>query len=90
MQKKQINRIEGREIYMYFNDQSNLEFIRSISNAISLYYLKDENDFDNGINSVSGDSLHINFKDSDLKDIKAFGGVKGTYYPVGYKGAIKK
>jgi lipopolysaccharide export system protein LptA len=86
---KQINRIEGREIYMYFDDQSELERIRSISNAISLYYLQDNNQNENGINSVSGDSLHINFKDNALFDIKAYGGVKGTYYPVGYKGAIK-
>ena len=72
-------------IYVYDGD---LHEMQSIRNAISIYYLKDQGK-DNGINSVSSDSLFIYFADNKPKNIIAKGGVEGTFYPPDYKGIIK-
>jgi lipopolysaccharide export system protein LptA len=84
---QKLNRIIGRHIYIYLSDQK-IHKIRSLNNAISIYYFREEN-LDKGVNSVSSDSLIIDFADGKVKQTQIFGGVEGTFYPPKFKGIIK-
>ncbi len=73
------NQLTGRELIMYFHDDK-LEHIDAQKNAISLYYLFD-NDQPNGVNKSSGDRIFIDFIDGNVDRIKIVGGVQGNYFP---------
>lgn len=73
------NQLTGRELTMYFR-ANKLEQIDAQKNAISLYYLFD-NDKPNGVNKSSGDRIFIDFIDGAVDRIKIVGGVQGQYFP---------
>jgi len=81
------NRLEGQEIILYISDGKLYE-IRAISNAQSIYYLK-EDDEERGINVVSADTIKVFFVNNELDSIMVIGGSQGIYYPENYKGIIE-
>ena len=83
---KKENRLEGREIIMYISQQKMRE-LRAISNARSLYYLK-ENEQERGVNTASADTIKAFFSENELDSIVVIGGSQGTFYPSNYQGDI--
>jgi len=83
---KKENRLEGREIVMYISNQKMRE-LRAISNARSLYYLK-ENEEERGVNTASADTIKAFFTENELDSIVVIGGSQGTFFPRDYQGTI--
>lgn len=83
---KKENRLEGREIVMYISHQKMRE-LRAISNARSLYYLKEKEE-ERGVNTASADTIKAFFTDNELDSIVVIGGSQGTFYPRDYQGPI--
>lgn len=84
---QKLNRILGKNIYIYLKN-SKINRIRSIQNAISIYYFR-EDDLDKGVNSVSSDSLIVDFVNGQVEQTQIFGGVEGVFYPPEFRGIIK-
>ncbi|MGH2568619.1 MAG: OstA-like protein [Bacteroidota bacterium] len=74
-----FDQLIGRELTLHFADQK-LERIKAERNAISLYYLFEE-DRPNGANKASGDRIRIDFLDGKVDNITIVGGVEGQYFP---------
>ncbi len=83
---KKENRLSGHEIIMFISDRK-LEKIYAISNARSLYYLKEKEE-DRGINVASADTIKAFLKDNELDSIAVIGGAEGVFYPHDYQGII--
>lgn len=62
--------------------------IRSVGNASSIYYLKNEEE-KQGVNFATADTIDIFFKEGKVDSIHIQGGVQGIYYPQNYKGEKK-
>ncbi len=71
---------------MFISDRK-LEKIYAISNARSLYYLKEKEE-DRGINVASADTIKAFLKDNELDSIAVIGGAQGVFYPHDYQGII--
>lgn len=77
--RARFDQLVGRELTMFFGEQK-VERIEAERNAISLYYLFDDNR-PNGANKASGDRIRIDFDDGKVNNITIVGGVEGQYYP---------
>ncbi len=81
-----VDRLTGREIIGFIkNDQLNQ--LWAVSNARSLYYIKDEGEIQ-GLNTASADTIKVFFKENEVDYITVIGGAQGVYYPSSYKGNI--
>jgi hypothetical protein len=80
------NRLEGREIIMFIANQE-LKELWAISNAKSLYNLKEDNEY-RGVNAASADTIKAYFAKNELDSIRVIGGSQGVYYPEDYKGPV--
>jgi len=76
---KRFNQMNGSFIKMDF-DSSKLKSVFVKGNALSIYYLYDENE-PNGLNKASGDSTLIFLSDNKVEEIKLYGSPEGEYYP---------
>lgn len=76
---KRFNQLSGAFIKMIF-DSSNLKSVFVKGNALSIYYLYDEDD-PNGLNKASGDSTLIFLSDNKVDEIKLYGSPEGEFYP---------
>jgi hypothetical protein len=75
------NQIKGKIINGYFKDGF-IDWVESVGNSESIYYIKDENEAYIGMNRSEADDITIFFYDSVVKKIKFNTAVKGTTYPV--------
>jgi lipopolysaccharide export system protein LptA len=76
---KRFNQLSGSFIRMDF-DNSELKTVFVKGNALSIYYLYDENE-PNGLNKASGDSTLIFLSNDKVDEIKLYGSPEGEYYP---------
>jgi lipopolysaccharide export system protein LptA len=81
---KKMNKFEGKKLYLEMENRRP-KMIRSIGNAVSVFYFED----DQGINSISADSIYIYFNEGEVENVQEFGGVQGAFYPAKYKGKVK-
>jgi lipopolysaccharide export system protein LptA len=81
------NRLEGKEIVMFISKKK-LNEIRAISNAKSLYYLKEE-DSNIGRNVASADTIKAYFQNNELDSIVVIGGSQGIFYPKDFDGTVE-
>ncbi len=81
-----IDRLSGREIIGFIVDDQ-LDQLWAVSNARSLYYIKDDGQIQ-GLNTASADTIKVFFKKNEVDYISVIGGSQGVYYPSNYKGNI--
>lgn len=74
-----FHQLTGREMTLFFADRK-LERVFVERNAVSLYYLYDE-EKPNGVNRSSGDRITLTFSEKSTEKIAIAGGVQGTYTP---------
>jgi lipopolysaccharide export system protein LptA len=73
------NQLEGKEIIIFVSE-GRLTELWAISNAKSLYHLKEDQEYV-GTNSASADTIKAFFKNNELDSIVVIGGAQGTFYP---------
>lgn len=81
------NRLQGKKIIMFIENRK-LRELKAISNASSIYYLREEGK-DQGVNTATADTIRVFFTDGELDSISVKGGAQGVYYPANYKKPIK-
>jgi len=79
-----FNQMNGNFIQLRFeSDSSNKNELREVfirGNALSMYYLYDENE-PNGLNKSSSDSALIIIEENRVSEVKLFGSPEGEYHP---------
>ncbi|MBD3223747.1 MAG: hypothetical protein GF313_03410 [Caldithrix sp.] len=79
------NILRGREIYFKIENKKP-QRILAVQEASSIYYLRNEQNEDQGSNFSTADSILILFTKGEVDSIKIMGGAQGVYYPQNYKG----
>jgi lipopolysaccharide export system protein LptA len=74
-----FHQLTGREMTLFFADRR-LERVFVERNAVSLYYLYDE-ERPNGVNRSSGDRITLTFAEKSTEKIAIGGGVQGVFTP---------
>ncbi len=83
--ENRFNQMNGNFIQLRFEsdtiaNKNNLKEVFIVGNALSIYYLYDENE-PNGLNKSSSDSSLIIIEENRVTEVKLFGSPEGEYHP---------
>ncbi len=76
-----FNQIRGKNMTAFFKNDE-LQKMRVVGNAESIYYILDEDDAYTGVNKCVCSNMLINFVDNDIDDIIFYTNPTSTLYPM--------
>ncbi len=84
----QYNQISGRDMKIYFDEESNLKHLLVDGNAESLYYLVEGDSIGSmiGLNKTESAYLSMDFKDNELDKLKLWSSTKAVVTPLSLLG----